>query len=163
SSSQGWWTFVLENNGSTRSLYLLDRGGTQPFSECPLRIQWNSTGPNYYVSPSGSTAIATSLGDPNPSLGAGYFAAAYALQYFRFSYAAAKGEWTAATYASGNFTANAGTWTVDAGDQATFAYTLVGKTMTVAFTLNGTSTSAGMGNTLKIAIPGGFTAAKTMY
>jgi hypothetical protein len=62
-------------------------------------------------------------------------------------------------YASGNFTANgAGTWTVDAGDQAAFHYIKVGRQLTVSFALFNTSVS-GSPTQLLIAIPGGFTAA----
>lgn len=72
--------------------------------------------------------------------------------------------WTAVAYASGNFTANnAMTWTVDSGDQTTLAYRLVGKTLTVAFTI-ATSTVGGVPSTfLQITIPGGFVAAKEVW
>lgn len=70
------------------------------------------------------------------------------------------GEWQDVAYNAGNFTASAGTWGVDAADQVTFQYMLVGKTMWVAFVINQTDvTNAGV--SLRITIPGGFTAAKT--
>jgi hypothetical protein len=71
------------------------------------------------------------------------------------------GEWATVTYAAGNFTASTGTWTVDSGDQVTLAYMLVGKSMTVAFEIDGTDVSAAPAR-LMITIPGGFTAAKRM-
>jgi len=73
--------------------------------------------------------------------------------------AVAVGLWTAVGFAAGNFTANAGTWTVTAGNVLTLAYTLIGKTMTVAFGLTGTSVSAAP-VFLTITIPGGLVAAR---
>lgn len=70
------------------------------------------------------------------------------------------GEWTTPTYAAGNYTASAGTWTLPNGAaQVTYAYAVIGKLMTVMFEIEGTSVSAAPG-TLGLAIPGGFTAAK---
>lgn len=71
------------------------------------------------------------------------------------------GEWSSVTYAAGNFTASSGTWTVDSGDQLTYAYTLVGKTMTLSWAIQTTDVSAGA--VLRLAIPGSNTAAQTMY
>ena len=70
------------------------------------------------------------------------------------------GWWTSPAFFAGDFTASAGTWTVDAGDVTTYAYTVVGKTMHLAFNIGGTDVSAGA--FLKLAIPGGFVAAKEM-
>lgn len=63
------------------------------------------------------------------------------------------------TFAAGNFTGNGSmTWTVASGGQASFWYSIVGKTLTVNFSISGTV--GGTPNTaLQIAIPGGFTAA----
>jgi hypothetical protein len=71
------------------------------------------------------------------------------------------GEWTTPAYSGLNFTGNNSmTWTVASGDIDTYAYTLVGKTMTVSFYIN-TSTVGGTPSTdLLIAIPGGLLAAK---
>lgn len=71
---------------------------------------------------------------------------------------AAIGEWTAVAHAAGNFTASAGTWTVDLADQVVYSYMLVGKTLWVNFTINNTDVS-NAGVTLNIKIPGGFTCA----
>lgn len=69
------------------------------------------------------------------------------------------GEWIAVTYAGGNFTANGGgSWTVDSGDQLTFKYMLVGKTMTISLVLDATSVT-GTVTSLIVAVPGGFAAA----
>jgi hypothetical protein len=74
------------------------------------------------------------------------------------------GEWIQVAYAGGNFTGNASmTWTVDAGDQSTYTYTLVGKTMTVAWFLATTTVAGTPNTTLQITIPGGFTANQTMF
>ncbi|HXG70388.1 MAG TPA: hypothetical protein VNJ04_07225 [Gemmatimonadaceae bacterium] len=67
------------------------------------------------------------------------------------------GEWSAVAFAAGNFTASGvGSWTVGSLDQTRYAYSLVGKTMTVVFTINEASVS-GAPSTLNLAIPGGFT------
>ena len=71
----------------------------------------------------------------------------------------AVGEWTAVPFSAGNFTASAGTWTVSSGNQATYKYTLVGKTMTLTWIINASSCSSAA--TLRLAIPGGFVAATT--
>lgn len=70
------------------------------------------------------------------------------------------GEWTAPAFSAGNFTASTGSWTVDSGDVATYTYTLVGKTITVVFEINATDVSATPAS-LNIAIPGGFSAARS--
>jgi hypothetical protein len=76
--------------------------------------------------------------------------------------AAEQGAWIVQTYAAGDYTANAGTWTVDVSDVVTFAYRLSGRSLTVGFYLNTTSTGAGMGSDLQIKIPGGFVANQTL-
>lgn len=73
------------------------------------------------------------------------------------------GEWTSVAFNAANFTANGTmTWTVDSGDQTTFAYMLIGKTLFVDAYLDTTSVGGVLNSLLKVAIPGGFTAAKTM-
>lgn len=80
---------------------------------------------------------------------------------FERSRTARMGEWTAVTYASGNFTAGGSqTWTVQSGDQTTYAYTLVGKTMTLTAELLTTSVGGTPNAELRIAIPGGFAASR---
>jgi hypothetical protein len=64
-------------------------------------------------------------------------------------------DWTAVTYNAANFTASAGTWTVDAGDQITYRWSLVNKTMHLRVTLTNTTVSAPA--SLRVAIPGGHT------
>jgi hypothetical protein len=76
----------------------------------------------------------------------------------------ALGEWIAVTFAAGNFTGTgAQTWTLTAPDQANFAYTLYGKTMTAKFQLATTSVGGVAATGLQILIPGGFTAASVAY
>jgi hypothetical protein len=74
----------------------------------------------------------------------------------------ALGEWTTPTYSAGDFTASAGSWGVDSGDITTYSYTLIGKTMTVNFVIDGTDVSTAAPTNLRIKIPGGFTANKTV-
>lgn len=64
------------------------------------------------------------------------------------------GVWTDVAYNAATFTASTGTWTVDVGDQTALRYTLVGKTMTVAFDIRASDVSA-TPTGLQIAIPGG--------
>jgi hypothetical protein len=68
------------------------------------------------------------------------------------------GHWTAIGYSGANFTASAGSWTVDAGDQTAYAYMLAGRTLWLAFVLNSTSVT-GTPTELRIALPSGSTAA----
>ncbi len=68
------------------------------------------------------------------------------------------GEWTSVTYSAANFTASAGTWTVDSADQSVFTYMQIGKTMWVDFIILGTDVS-NAGVSLRITVPGGYTVA----
>jgi hypothetical protein len=64
--------------------------------------------------------------------------------------------WISPAYDHDNFTASGSTiWDVGQADVATYAYTLLNKTMTVSFTLNGTSVGGTPGYVLKIKIPNG--------
>ena len=69
-----------------------------------------------------------------------------------------QGAWITPTYSAANFTSNVGTWTVDAGDIATYAYQLNNKSLTLSWYLQSTSVS-GLPTNLRIALPG-FTAGK---
>src|SRR5262249_26037279 len=71
----------------------------------------------------------------------------------------ALGEWTAVSFASGNFTASSGNWTLTSGDQLLFRYMLIGKTLFIKFRLDTTTVSATPTN-LRITLPGGFTVAQ---
>jgi hypothetical protein len=64
------------------------------------------------------------------------------------------GIWKAVEYLAGNFS-----WTVQAGDQTTFAYCLMGKRLDVALVL---VTTAGAGASVTVAIPADLTAARSM-
>jgi hypothetical protein len=69
------------------------------------------------------------------------------------------GTWTEVAHDGANFTqSGAGTWVVEAGDQKTFAYQARGKSVLIAFDIWTSTTTAVMGNQLRIAIPGGYTA-----
>lgn len=64
----------------------------------------------------------------------------------------AMGEGQNIAYAAGNFTAQAGTWTVDAADQTQLRYAIWGKTCTVWFDIANTDVSAAATD-LRIALP----------
>lgn len=77
-----------------------------------------------------------------------------------------QGAWITATFAAGNFTAAGSmTWTVDAGDVASLAYRLSGRTVTVVFQLE-TTTIGGTVNATTIigsGAIGSFTIARTTW
>lgn len=87
-----------------------------------------------------------------------------------YEYDATTGRWVivaheqgaaiAVAYSAGNFTASAGTWTVDAGDVGNFSYYLKGRHLSVDLFLSTTSVSATPA-TLNTLIPNGYTVAKT--
>lgn len=73
------------------------------------------------------------------------------------------GEWTAPAFSAGAYTASGSmTWTVGSGDVSTYAYTLVGKTLTVTIAVAATTVGGSLDTLLKVAIPGSFTAARSM-
>lgn len=72
-----------------------------------------------------------------------------------------EGEWTTPAFDAGNFTASSGSWTVDSGEVTTYAYTLIGKTMIVAFFIQTTDVSATPA-ALRIAIPASKVATRRM-
>lgn len=73
-----------------------------------------------------------------------------------------QGAFISPAYDATNFTASAGTWTVDAGDVVTFAYYLTGRLLCVIFDLVTTSVS-NAGVILRIAMPNGATSAVDQY
>ena len=73
------------------------------------------------------------------------------------------GEWVAVPYAAGDFTSDGAAWTVEAADVTALRYTLIGKTMFLAFNLYATSLGAGTTTELRIKIPGGFLALLETY
>lgn len=70
----------------------------------------------------------------------------------------ADGIWTTYSFNAANFTASTGDWTVADADEVFARYTLVGKTMTVAFEFRTTTVSATPAE-LRFTIPGSKTAA----
>jgi hypothetical protein len=62
-------------------------------------------------------------------------------------------------FAAGNFTASAGTWTVESGDQLTFTYQQRGTTVRFAILINTSTVSGVTTGQLRIAMPNGFVAA----
>jgi hypothetical protein len=71
------------------------------------------------------------------------------------------GVWTDVPYASGNFTGSSGTWTVDLGDQTTYAFMRIGKTLWITFRIESTSVS-GSPAVLQITLPNSMVAKKTI-
>lgn len=117
-----------------------------PHGSTLLKLGDNDSGPGNYLSGVYASAIES---------GSGY------KERFRTT---PMGEWTSVAFNAGDFTATGGmTWTVAAGDIATFAYTLVGKTMTVALHITNTTIGGVLANTIQIKIPGGFTSARSMF
>jgi hypothetical protein len=99
----------------------------------------------------GGTGVTTLTGIP---LGAGT-SAFTALDYV---------PWTTPAFDAGNFSGGGSmTWTVESGDVVTYAYTIVGKTMTLAFSLDTTTVGGTPSDELLITIPASKTATKTIY
>jgi len=139
----------------------------------PTRVAWGS---NYVVlrtNTPGLIAILrlftrpSSLGlrelDPISTIGSGSQAVSVGGSisstsgYYERGRSVKMGEWITVSYSSGNFTASAGSWTVDSGDVVRNRYTLVGKTMAWTVALKETDVSSTPAE-LRIAIPGSFTA-----
>lgn len=73
------------------------------------------------------------------------------------------GTWVSVSYNAANFVGGGGmTWTVEAGDVNTYAYVLIGKTMTVSFWISTSSVGGTPNPVLRIAIPAGKVAARAM-
>jgi len=66
-----------------------------------------------------------------------------------------QGGWINVVYASGDYTCDVGTWTVDAGDLSTYKYYILGKSMVVAITIV-SSTLSSIPSMLYVALPGGY-------
>lgn len=80
---------------------------------------------------------------------------------FEYSRSAKLGSWTNVAYNAGNFSQASGTWTVQSGDQTTYRYMLVGKTMFLNIRLDATDIT-GSPAWLSVAVPGGFTIGSTI-
>ncbi len=73
------------------------------------------------------------------------------------------GAWTTPAFDAAFFTASGSmTWTVEAGDVTTYAYAIIGKIMTVAFTLYTTTVGGTPSATLYIKVPASKTVTKAM-
>lgn len=70
--------------------------------------------------------------------------------------------WATPAFDAGDFTGLSGTWTVEAGDVATYSYTIINKTMIVSFTLETTTTASSL-ERLYIKVPAGKTATKAVW
>lgn len=70
------------------------------------------------------------------------------------------GAWTQVAYAGGNFTAGSGmTWTVESGDQITYAYKKLDRTMLIMAEIFSSTIAGTPDGALRITVPGGFTIA----
>jgi len=68
--------------------------------------------------------------------------------------------WTAVSFSAGNFTGNgAMTWTVASGDVVTNTYIKIGRTLIWSVHLDTTTVGGTPNSSLRLTIPGGFTAA----
>lgn len=153
------WVTALGTFRELRTLWSF--GAT--IADCPLMIRDDTTLGGYAVMPGkGTTPFkAVYLGSNTDGGSAGYWNAVFGRQFFRPEYASAQGEWTDVAFAAGNFTGNGGAWTVGAGAQLTYTYSVVGKQLTVGWLIAGTAVGAGV-TFLNIAIPNGYVAAKDM-
>lgn len=70
--------------------------------------------------------------------------------------------WATPTYASGDYTSDVGSWTVESGDVSSFRYAQIGKVMFISLRLSGT-TVAGSPQTLKVKIPNSKVAASSAF
>jgi hypothetical protein len=74
-----------------------------------------------------------------------------------------QGAWITPPYAASLYTANSGSWTVDAGDVVTHMYRLVGKALHLNLYLGATSVAAALPTELRVALPNGFTCGNSVF
>jgi hypothetical protein len=109
----------------------------------PLADDWGGTGVlPMTVSRSGSLSVSTDLYEKQRTTPLGH--------------------WINVPFNAANFTANVGTWTVDAGDVYVQAYTLIGKTLIYSIGVASTSVT-GSPAALRVALPSGLVAGNSMY
>jgi hypothetical protein len=82
---------------------------------------------------------------PTPIATGGGFATYYCDGNYWILLAHEQGAWITAPYSAANFTANVGTWTVDAGDILGLKYRLSGRTLHVNFVINNAATTGSPG------------------
>lgn len=124
--------------------------------------QWVTSGATTLFTIGGSTATGPIAGDGATANAAFRMAgAAEAVSgLYERGRAALMGEYTAVTFAAGNFTASGGgTWTLTSGDQTVFRWRIIGKSLLVNYQFDTTSVNAAT-SFLQVQIPGGFTAAQ---
>lgn len=115
--------------------------------------------PSYAFAPAAQHTIYTiDLGVNNS---AGRWSSVFANGYYERGRTVPMGEWIQVAYDGANFTADAGLWDVGSGDQTTYRYTLIGKTMILAFCIQNTTLNA-TPTAMILKIPGGFTPAATL-
>lgn len=122
-----------------------------------LRIAWDSVNSKYILSPEVTYPIDLGLA----ASGERFTDVHIGGHIKQLGYLAGYGAWTDVTFAAGNFTASAGTWTLTSGDQILFRYMIIDKSLWMNFELRTTSTSAGMTTELRIALPQSLTVAQS--
>jgi len=166
-----WWIVANTLKGSTpgtvSSLEFVSVQDSSTYRRAVTFTQADTpvAGEYYLV---GSVPGKLSIGAPSGTLsgfsGNARMEAVYTNGLFELNRSVAAGYWTPVAFSAGNFTASgAMTWTVGSGDQVTYAYTLLGKTMTIAFALNTTTVGGTPDTELRIAVPGGFTINRDMF
>lgn len=154
--------------GAFKSIAWLWRTATEAL--IPLLLRYEAATTSFRLMPGPVTNAAgfpCYLGSNTDSFGAGRWTNAYLKDcdstagYLERGYTIHMGEWAQVAFAAGNFTGSGTlTWTLQAGDQTVLAYRVTGKTLRVSWYLVATSTGGAASFALKIAIPGGFVAAR---
>ena len=70
------------------------------------------------------------------------------------------GQWVDVPFSAANFTSAAGSWTVEAGDVVSYAYTVIGQTLIVEVHLALSTVLTGAGTQLAVHLPPAFVVAR---
>ncbi len=164
------WSMVSGDTNAAPGARMLIGDVTRLVS--PISLRWRNTGNGIYewmktTGTSGPTLEQVNLGSGLDSSQAGYWDNLYVKSITLGNTVGPQGfgigTWNDVPFSAGNFTAGGSqTWTVGNADQETYAYMIVGNTMTIAFYLNSTSVGGTPDPELRIAIPGGFTSGRNM-
>lgn len=143
-------TSRINSLSSTSSTTIINSSNNS--SLLPLDFTEDLESPLYIPGPQGLRGLTGPIGPPGLDSCCEEYSDISISGLFQTPY---DGEWLNVPYDSTNFfTDSAVTWTVDSGDQVSFAYMMIRKTMIIRFSLNNTSVS-GSTFTLRIKIPAG--------